>query len=40
MCEAIELLFGTVSGYGPRNRVLDGVQIAHGKKAVLVVLMP
>jgi len=26
-CEMIELLFGMVSGVGPRNEALDGVQI-------------
>jgi len=26
-CEAMKLLFGEVSGFGPKNGVLDGVQI-------------
>ena len=36
----IDLLFGTLSGLGPKKGVLDGVQITRGQEAVLRVLMP
>ena len=38
VCEAIELLFGVVSGVGPSIGVLDGVHIPQKEGEVLGVL--
>jgi len=35
MVEAIEMSFGLRTRVGPRNHVLDGVHIPHGKGALL-----